>query len=294
MATNTIGGVFATRIAKLTLDALQVLPCPFKNFTTDFSDEVAGWGNAVTTRYVTNPSVSNFAAARSSQNSTTTAVTVTLNNYVGVDLGFTDTEMAFSDLKLVEEFIYPAVVAIYENIMANVLALVTSANYTQNSLITAANFNAANVAGLCTSLNTAKVTPVNRTLFYGPTYGDTLRKDTSITAAYAIGSAEAIKSGKNPTIHGFSNMSEYNGTIPANGESLAGFAAGPQAFAIATRQPMTPRNWFGQVTPISDPNTGLTLQFRDFYDNQEQRTQLCLIYGTKVGLGTNLYRIRSA
>ena len=293
MATNTLGGVNATRISQLTLDALQTTVLPFKAFTTDFSPDVATAGSAVTTRFVTNPSVSNFAATRSAQNSTTTARTVTLSSYVGVDLGFGDTEMSFSDVKLQEMFIKPAVVAIFENVMAAALALVTSANYSANTLITAANFNSANVAGLATSLNTSKVTSVGRSIICSPTYADTLRKDSTILPAYAIGDPNFLKNGVIPRLHNF-DIHEFNGTIPTNSESLAGIALAPQAIAIAARTPAMPRNWAGQVTNITDPSSGLTLQFRDWYDGQEQRTQLCLIYGVQIGVTDNLRRIRSA
>lgn len=293
MATNTLGGVNATRISQLTLDALQTTVLPFKAFTTDFSPDIADRGNAVTTRFVTNPSVSNFAATRSSQNSTTTARTITLSSYVGVDLGFGDTEMSFSDVKLQELYIKPAVVAIFENVMAAALALVTSANYSANTLITAANFNSANVAGLATSLNTDKVPSVGRSLIVSPTYADTLRKDTNILPAYAIGDPNFLKNGVIPRLHNF-DIYEYNGTIPTNSESLAAVALAPQAICMAARVPATPRNWAGQVSNITDPNSGLTLQFRDWYDGQEQRTQLCLIYGVQIGVVGNLRRIRSA
>lgn len=293
MATNTLGGVYSTRISQLTLDALQTTLAPLRAFTTDFSADVATVGNAVTTRFVTNPTVSNFAASRSAQNSTTTARTVTLSNYVGVDLGFGDTEMSFSDVRLSEMFILPAVTAIVENVMAAVFALATSSNYTQNSLITAANFNAANVAGLCTSLNTAKASSVGRSIIASPTYVDTLRKDTSITASYAIGSPEYIRTGRTPPIHGF-NVIEYNGTIPNNSEALAAIALAPQAICMAARTPVTPRNWAGEVTNITDPTTGLTLQLRDWYDGQEQRLQLCAIYGVQIGVTGNLIRVRSS
>ena len=292
MATNTLGGVNATRISQLTLDALQTTVLPFSAFTTAFSADVAERGSAVTSRYVTNPSVSSFAAARSSQNSTTTAVTVTLNNYVGVDLGFTDTEMSFTDLQLQELYIRPAIVALFENVMGNVFALATSANYTLNSLITAANFTAANLAGLATTLNTNKV-PANRHIICSPTYADTLRKDSTILPAYAIGDPNFLKLGIMPMLHGF-RIHEFNGTIPNNSEALAGVACAPQAVAIAARVPVTPRNWAGQVTNITDPTSGLTVQYRDWYDGQEQRSQFCIIYGTQKAHPTSLLRIRSS
>lgn len=293
MATNVLGGVNATRISQLTLDALQTTVLPFKAFTTSFGADVAERGSAVTTRYVTNPSVANFAATRASANSTTTAVTVTLGSYVGVDLGFSDTEMSFTDVQLQELFIRPAIVALFENVMASVFALVTSSNYTANTLTTAANFNASAIAGLATSMNTDKVPSVGRALIVPPTYADTLRKDSSILPAYAIGDTAFLKEGKIPRIHGF-DIHEFNGTIPSNSENLAAVALTPQAVCIAARPPVTPRNWAGQVTNITDPVSGLTIQYRDFYDGQEQRTQFCLIYGTAKGNPSNLRRIRSA
>lgn len=292
MATNTLAGVNPTRISQLTLEALQTTLLPFSSFTTAFSGDVAQVGNAVTTRYVTNPSVSNFATTRTSGNSTTTAVTVTLNNYVGVDIGFTDTEMSFSDVQLSELYIRPALVALFENVMANVFALVTNANYSLNGVITAANFTASNVAGIATTLNTNKVGP-NRHIICSPTYADTLRKDTSILPAYAIGDPNFLKNGVIPNLHGF-QIHEYNGTIPNNSENLAGIACAPQGVAIAARVPVTPRNWSGSVTNITDPTSGLTVQYRDWYDGTEQRSQFCLIYGTAKGNPTNLYRIKLA
>jgi hypothetical protein len=290
MATNTLGGVNSTRIAQLTLDALQTTVLPFSAFTTSFSSEVAQMGNAVTTRYVTNPSVVSFATTRSSANSTTTAVTVTLNNYVGIDIGFSDTEMSFSDVQLSELYIKPAITALFENVMANTLALVVNANFTNNTVISAANFTAANIANVATSLSVSKV-GVNRHIICSPTYAETLRKDSTILPAYAIGDPNFLKMGVIPMVHGF-KIHEYNGTIPTT-ENLAAIALAPQAIAIAARVPVTPRNWAGSVTNITDPASGLTVQYRDWYDGTEQRSQFCLIYGTAKGNPGNLRRILS-
>lgn len=293
MATNTLNGVNATRISQLTLEALQTTVLPFSAFTTNFSPDIAAAGSAVTTRYVTNPTVQDFSSAsRASTNSATTARTITLSKYVGVDLGFTDTEMSFTDVQLMELYVRPAIVSLFENVMANTLSLVTAANFSSNSVITAANFTAANVAGLCQTLNEAKV-PQDRHIILPPSYAVTAKKDTSIQAAYAYGSPEAIRTGRLPDVYGF-QMHEWNGTIPTNSENLAAVALAPQALLLAARAPVTPRNWAGQVTNITDPSSGLTIQFRDWYDGVEQRSQFCLIYGTQIGNPANLHRIKSA
>ena len=55
-----------------------------------------------------------------------------------------------------------------------------------------------------------------------------------------------------------------------------------------------PRNWYGEVRNITDPASGLTIQFRDYYDGTSQRTEWCFIYGAQIGNPGNLLRILSA
>jgi hypothetical protein len=295
MATNTIAGVNPTRISGLTIEAMQTYLLPiFGAFTTNFSADLAASGNAVTTRYVTNPTVQDFSdAARASQNSATTARTIELNRYVGVDVGFNDTEQSFSDIDLMNMFIIPAVTAIGENVITNVLTRVTVANFAQNTVIAAANFTAANIAVLAQNLNTAKVPLAPRHIVVPPSYAVKAKTDTAIQAAYAYGSPEAIRTGRLPDIYGF-QMHEYNGNIPNNSQNLAGFATAPQGLLLAARQPVLPRNWNGSVTSITEPRSGLTIQWRDFYDDVEQRTQFCVIYGSQIGNPANLWRITSS
>ena len=62
------------------------------------------------------------------------------------------------------------------------------------------------------------------------------------------------------------------------------------------RSAATPRNWAGSTQNVTDPRTGLTVQYRDWYDaaNGEQVTEVCLLYGAGVGVAGNLHRILSA
>ncbi len=287
---NTLGGVNLNRISQLTLDSLKTLPIPLNSFTQDFSADAVPTGNAITTRFVTNPTAANFLSSKAAVDQTTTSRVITLNNYIGVSIGFTDTEMSFSDVKLQEMFIQPALVAMFENVYATVTALINIANFPQNVVYAAANFTAANVADIASKLTTAKVPMLNRHLTIPPTYAKTLKTDTAIQASYAYGDPTAIRTGMVPRVYGF-DVHEYNGTIPTNSENLFAYACNPQALCLATRVPVLPRNWYGQVTNITEPNSGLTVQFRDFYDNTQQITQFCLIFGTQLGVVNNLYRI---
>ena len=92
-----------------------------------------------------------------------------------------------------------------------------------------------------------------------------------------------------PDVYGY-QVHEWNGTIPTT-NNLAAIAFTPQALLLAVRPPALPRNWYGEVRNITDPSTGLTIQFRDYYDGTQQRTEWCFIYGCQIGNPGNLLRI---
>lgn len=290
---NTIAGVNPTRIAELSLDVLSTLPFNFGLYTTDFSDAVATAGDAVTTRYADNPAVTDFNASKAVGNRTLVARTATLFHYAGVSIGFTDKEMAFSDVKLMELYIMPALASLATNVHTNVQSLILGATFTQSTVCNAANFNVANVANIGTNLTKANVAIDGRNLVINPDMALTLKKDSGLQAAYAYGGNQTITTGKIPKVYNF-DVTEYNGVIPDNGEQMIGFACRPQALMLATRVPQTPEDWYGKVTNVTDPRSGLTIQVRSYYDGAVQRYEWCLIYGAQVGNPGNLWRIKSS
>lgn len=292
MPTNTLNGVNPTRISQLTLETLATMPLDFSWLTTDLSPDVARSGDSVVTRYVTNPVAQDLNASKAASNSATTSRTITLFHYMGVAIGFSDKEMAFSDIKLTEQFIKPALTAMFVNVWDNVAGLVTATAFSQNTICNATNFNAANVANVGTNLTKANVATFDRHLVINPDMALTLKKDTSLSAAYAYGGNQVITEGMVPRVYGF-NVHEFNGVIPTNSCNLIGWASRPQALLLATRVPETPRNWYGTVTNITDPRSGLTIQFRDYYDGNQQKTEFGIIYGAQIGNPGNLWRITS-
>lgn len=286
---NALNGVFMTRISQLTLDALLTAPLPVTSFWTDFSSDVSTYGNAVTTRYPNALTTANFASAKTAIDSNTVARTITLDKYIGVPVQFTDTEMSFSDVRLLDMFVKPAITALFENVMATQLALVTVASFASNNVIASGDFTAANVARISRIQTANKVPLGNRHLIIPPTYAETLKKDSSVQAAYAYGPGNTIRTGQIPEVYGY-QVHEWNGTIPTT-NNLAAIAFAPQALLLAVRPPVLPRNWYGEVRNITDPSTGLTIQFRDYYDGTQQRTEWCFIYGCQIGNSGNLTRI---
>jgi len=286
---NALNGVFMTRISQLTLDALLSTEMPVTSFWTDFSSDVSTYGNAVTTRYPNALVAQNFASAKTPIDSNTVSRTITLDKYIGVPIQFTDTEMSFSDVQLMDMFVKPAVNELFTNVMATAQALITVANFSSNNVIAAADFTAANVARLSRIQTAAKVPLGNRHIICSPNYAETLKTQTSVQAAYAYGPGNTIGTGVLPKVYGY-EIHEFNGTIPTT-NNLAGYAFAPQAILIAARPPALPRNWYGEVRNITEPKTGLTIQFRDYYDGTTQRTEWCFIYGCQIGNPGNLTRI---
>ena len=286
---NALNGVFMTRLSKLTLDALLTAPLPIMNFWTDFSSDISTYGNAVTTRYPNALVAQNFASAKTAIDSNTVARTITLDKYIGVPVAFTDTEVSFSDIQLTEMFVKPALTTLFENVMATQLALVTVANFSSNNVIAAADFTAANVARLARIQTAAKVPLSNRHLLINPSYAETLKKDTAVQASYAYGPGNSVRTGVLPEVYGY-NIHEWNGTIPTT-NNLQGIAFVPQSLILAVRPPALPRSWYGEVRNVTMPETGLTVQIRDYYDGTSQRTEWCFIYGCQIGNPGGLTRI---
>lgn len=286
---NALNGVFMTRLSKLTLDALLTAPLPIMNFWTNFSSDITDYGNAVTTRYPNALVAQNFLANKNSIDSNTVARTITLDKYIGVPVAFTDTEVSFSDFQLTEMFVKPALTTLFENVMATQLALVTVANFSSNNVCLAADFTAANVARIARIQTAAKVPLDNRHMIISPTYAETLKKDTAVQASYAYGEGNTIRTGKIPKVYNY-DIHEWNGTIPTT-NNLAAIAFVPQALLLAVRPPALPRNWYGEVRNVTMPETGLTVQIRDYYDGVSQRTEWCFIYGCQIGNPGGLTRI---
>ena len=286
---NALNGVFMTRLSKLTLDALLTAPLPIMNFWTNFSSDITDYGNAVTTRYPNALVAQNFLANKNSIDSNTVARTITLDKYIGVPVAFTDTEVSFSDFQLTEMFVKPALTTLFENVMATQLALVTVANFSSNNVIASGDFTASNVARISRIQTANKVPLANRHIIASPTYCETLKTQTSVQAAYAYGPGNTIREGVVPRVYGY-DIHEWNGTIPTT-NNLAAIAFVPQSLILAVRPPALPRNWYGEVRNVTMPETGLTVQIRDYYDGVSQRTEWCFIYGCQIGNPGNLTRI---
>ena len=291
---NSIGGINLAQIAQQTLETLSAEMPVVSAFTTDFSSDVADVGESVSTRVASAVSAGDATSGYSATDVTSTAKTITLNKHKHFTAAFTDLEIAKGGMDMLERtFVQPAVHSVVNAMMDDLLALVVNATYSNNTVVTAANFGADDVATLAGDLTTLNVPRGGRAMVIKPAYYAALAKDNAIQASYAFGNPGAIQDNNIPRVHGF-DVLEYS-DIPANSENLEGFVCGKEALIIAGRQPALPENWAGSVESVQDPDTGITLQLRNWYEGKDgaQYITATLIYGVSAGTDS-LKRILSA
>lgn len=295
---NTLGGVNLAQVAQQSLDALVAELPSLNMFTTDFSADVVNEGASVSTRVATQPTSGSLATgyAANVQGGTTTVKTVTLGDVSGLVLGFTDSEWSKSHINLIDVFIKPGVNAIAGGMIADVLALVTNANFSTAAFVGAASvFDSDDVADIATALTTAKVPKRGRGMILNPTYFAALLKDDSVKASMFYGGSEAIRNRQIPSLMGFSPVVEFV-DLPDNSENLVGVAGGKQGLIIAARVPAIPDGFPGEIANVTDPDSGLTLQLRKWYsaDDGKHYMSMGLMYGVAVGVAGYLKRLTSA
>ena len=281
---NTLGGVNLAQIAQQTLETLSAEMPIVSAFTTDFSSDVADVGQSVSTRVATAVSAGDASSGYSATDVTSTAKTITLNKHKHFTAAFTDLEIAKGGMDMLERtFVRPAVHAVVNQMMDDLLALALTATYSNEVTVAAGSFGADDVADLAGDLTTLNVPKADRALVIKPSYYANLAQDNAIQASYAYGGPGSIQDNAVPRVHGF-NVYEYS-DIPGNSENLEGFACGPEALIIAGRQPALPENWSGSVESVQDPDTGVTLQLRNWYEGKDgaQYITATLIYGVAAG-----------
>jgi hypothetical protein len=291
---NTLNGINLAAIAQSVLDNLSAQHTPVSAFTTDFSSEIADQGESITTRIATAVSAGDASSGYSATDVTSSAKTVTLNQHKHFTMAFTDLEIAKGGMNMLERtFVRPATHAVINSMVDALMALVVNSEFGNVVTVTSSNFGADDVATLAGDLTTLNVPKDERALIIKPAYYASLAQDNAIQASYASTLDDSIRNHSVPRVHGF-NVYEYS-DIPTNSENLEGFACGPEALLIAARQPAIPQNWAGAVESVTDPDSGLTIQLRSWYEGKDGKQMITAttIFGVLVG-SNSLKRIVSA
>ncbi len=283
---NTIAGANLAEIAQESLAGLSNLFAPLSALTTDFSADIQGAGESVTTRYPTQPVAADMAAGikSASQDVTMTSATVSLNQHYGFTYGFTDVERSKSSINLNNLFIEPALQALGDKVFGDVWNLITAANFSTSSTIEAADFGRDDIADLNATLTNGKAPQAGRSIFMNPTYYSSLVKtlNTAEFPGFINEKAEAMV----PRVAKFdvyeTNLADKNGA-----EKLEAFAFQRNSLLMAGRGVDTElAEQAGiEVETVVIPGLGLPVQFRRFYDNEGVLYYNCqLLYGVAKGV----------
>jgi hypothetical protein len=294
---NTLdSGLNGTLISQAGLDAFVGAFAPMQAFTTDFDPAPASKSDTIQVPYVPAASAAaDFAGTYTRQDSTLNKRTITLNKHKFVSWYLSDVAIAKSPAVALERFGTQKGYQLAKAVFQDILSAVTLANYgAAASTGVAANFDFADVIDIKQVCDAADMPEAPRSLILGSSYYNALLKDTVIKDASALG-ATANQTGSLPNLSGF--ITYRSSLIPANGENLVGFAAYPSALVTAMRylQP-SGRSQDGVYRPVADESTGITLGYREFYDNDKGEVVAVLeaFYGYALGEASSLKRIVSA
>ena len=212
-------------------------------------------------------------------------------------LAFSSEEMARQPYLKIEQLARLKAEKLASDIVADVLSVITAANYGAAAKTEGANaFDSDDIADMKLA---CKLWPEGgRSLFLDSAYDANLLKDPAFKSALNAASDSAIKEGKLfPRVMGFDYVESP--TIPANGENLVGFAAFASAILVAFA-PVPPvaevRNAGVTYQMVVDPTSGAMFEYRTFgnvvLDSATHTIESS--FGWAKGNGNALKRITSA
>lgn len=303
MANTVDTDLYGVAIADGALRVMQSDVKPMAVFSTNFSPAPSDrYGSVVVPLTTAGGTSSNFdpATGYGKGDTTVSERTVTLNRHKFQSWHITDIEAVKSSFMSVANIGVEKAQKLLIDVFQDVLSVVTAANYgnaaTDKLTVTAAAFDRDDLVDLATLCDSADWPEISRNVLLKPAHWRAVTKDEA-TASDVYGASAIRQSAPNGfPMDGFAGVWRSN-SIPANAQSLEGFACLPSAIAIANRYlPPVGGGGDGMYIPIVEPQTGLTLGYREYYDNNSGARIAVLecFYGYTLGLATAIKRVVSA
>jgi hypothetical protein len=294
---NTLGTTNANVIAQRALEILVADYSFLRNSVADFSSEAAKYNASIYTHRISATTAQDYSQANGYVATATTQsdVAIVLNKFKHVTYSVDDQERTSSNINLIERFAGAAAHALGLQMVGDLLSLVTSTSFTSALTQSSATFSYASVVSAGITLNNANVPQHDRYAVLAPSFYGRLLNDSTIVANAQI-SGEQSRTAGIGSVAGF-NINMYS-AVPSNSITLGGFFAQREALLIAARVPEIPTGVPipGDISVVTEPRTGLSVQVREAYSvqtGQLSRTY-CLIYGVKAGETNSLVRINGS
>lgn len=294
---NALTSLTHTLLAQTALDAFTVALTPLRAFATNFSEASSQRGNAIKVPFIESAdAATSFAGTYTMQDADATGKTITLSNHDFVSWSLTDTEIANNPQVELERFARQKGFQLAKLVLQTIWSQVTAANYGSAIFTGAAStFDSDDLADIREDLVQAGFPDMDRNLVLKETYYTYLLKDADVKDASASSISAPVLEGSVRRLMGI-NIFEST-LIPANGENLVGFACHPDGMLVGMRYlAPQPGHNYNQAVPLTDPESGITIGFREWYDPDTgtmKRVLECL-YGYAVGNASAVKRLVSA
>lgn len=301
---NSLGTLTSSVVSSIMLEATLARLAPLKAFTTDLSAEAVDFGQAIKVRTATPATVAAYHTTNGyvATDATTTDYSVSVDTHKHVSLSYHEQELSGTGRKLLEEQVMVSGYALADAVIDSALALIVAATYTNTAITeTHANTDRDTLVSLRQSLTNAGAPDFGRNVLMNVAAFGYLTADAEIISSdYNNLSNIDYQSGVLKNLQGFQNVFEVP-NLPSTG-NMSAFALHKSAVLIAARLPKDPGvagvNVMvpGSIEVIQDPDSGLALQVRTWYDMQKGRLNqtFTLMYGVAAGVVAHATIVKTA
>lgn len=256
----------------------------FTRFARNFSPEPGRRGDQVLVPLISTLTATTFNNDYTVGGGAMGVATINLNKHRIVSVDLTDTQYFSGSAADIERFGMQMGKSLATIVMQDILALVTTANFSSVTAVASTAFLEPQIRATRLALQQADA-PDERVLILDSVPYDTLLGVTNFVNSQNFYDSTVSREGRIFRSYGF-DFVELNGLF-ATGASVMGFAATPDAIAIAMRY-LAPQKGhkYAQAYPLSDPETGFTIGYRDFYDEASGKRYMNLeaLFGVSVGI----------
>ena len=293
---NTLTNLTNTVLAQRTLESFTATLAPIMRLSNNFSDAAATRGDKIKVPFVSaQDAATNFSGTYSMQDADAEGLDIALDKHKFVSWQLTDKELFDMPQLSLERFARQKGFQLAKAVFQDILSVVTLANYGAAGFTGAAStFDADAAIDLSALCDEADFPENERALLLDASYHANLRK--SLKLADGFGSDVIMRQGQIPSFDKFEAVMGST-VIPDNGENLTGMALHPDAILTAMRYLQPPQeNTYSEAIPLTDPETGMTLGLRRWYDPDTgaSRQVIEAVYGYRTGVTTGIQRIVSA
>lgn len=256
------------------LDAFKVNVPALNRMGTDFRIGTLKLDKKYTAHIVGLPTVQNYVAGSGgykngaqSARGLMTDVDVTVNTHKHVPLKWEYINMIKDDKAAYEKAIRNAGYVLAKALIDSICAGFTVANFSQNSIFTAANSDVDMLIDIGGDMNIAGANNEGRVLLINTDVANTLSADSRITSREFVGAVQGGNSYRRwANTYGFADILEYP-SLPSNSENMIGMAFESRAFALVAGAPDDHSELASQLgipavqntEMVTDPETGLTM-----------------------------------